>query len=117
MFLANGDERTGRLERYCVCGKKGVVLFKVSLTACWKIAQFELEQLGNLDDWLTYVLRNLTTHRAEIAVDRHNEDIQQGVPAKPSRIMRVVVTYNANCAQAVECHRETESDRSFYRNL
>lgn len=57
-------------------------------------------RFGSSDDWLTYVFRNLTTHRAEIAVDRHNEDIQQGVPAKPGRMMHVVVTYDADGADS-----------------
>ena len=55
-------------------------------------------RFGSADDWLTYVFRNLGTHRAEIAVDRHNEDIQQGVPAKPGRAMHVVVAYDADGA-------------------
>ncbi len=55
-------------------------------------------RFGSADDWFTYVFRTLTTHRAEIAVDRHNEDIQQGVPAKPGQVLHVVVTYDADGA-------------------
>ena len=55
-------------------------------------------RLGSADDWFTYVFRTLTTHRAEIAVDRHNEDIQQSVPAKSGQEMHVVVTYDADGA-------------------
>ena len=54
--------------------------------------------LGNNDgkraDWFTYVFRTLTVHRAEIAVDRHNEDIQQKVPLKPGTRLHVVLTYD-----------------------
>ena len=42
MFLANDEERTGRLEHYWVYGKKGGVLFKVSLKG---------EAKFSLEDW------------------------------------------------------------------
>lgn len=52
-------------------------------------------RFGCRDDWFTYVFRSLTVHRAEIAVGRHNEDIQKkGVPAEKGKAMHVVVTYD-----------------------
>ncbi len=51
-------------------------------------------RFGNNDDWLTYVFRTLTVHRAEIAVNRHNEDIQRQVPVEMGKSMQVVVTYD-----------------------
>jgi len=51
-------------------------------------------RFGSRDDWLTYTFRTLTVHRAEIAVNRHNEDIQQTVPIKPGKPLHVVVTYD-----------------------
>lgn len=50
-------------------------------------------RLGNTDDWFTYVFRTFDTHRAEIAVDRFNEDIQQSVPTEVNKTMHVVVSY------------------------
>jgi len=41
-----------------------------------------------------YTFRTLTVHRAEIAVNRHNEDIQRSVPVKPGKPLHVVVTYD-----------------------
>jgi len=51
-------------------------------------------RLGGRDDWLVYTFRTLTVHRAEIAVNRHNEDIQRSVPVKPGKPLHVVVTYD-----------------------
>jgi hypothetical protein len=55
-------------------------------------------RFGDRDDWFTYVFRTLTVHRAEIAVGRHNEDIQLRVPAEPGTAMHVVVTYDRDGA-------------------
>jgi len=49
-------------------------------------------------DWLTYVFRTFNVHRAEIAVDGHNEDIQRKVPVQVGKTMHVVVTYDADGA-------------------
>jgi len=50
-------------------------------------------------DFFWYTFRTLTVHRAEIAVNRHNEDIQRkGVPAAPGKRMHVVVTYDRDGA-------------------
>ena len=54
----------------------------------------EALRLGDGDDWLTYVFRTLTVHRAEIAVRKHNEDIQREVPVKPGEPLHVVITYD-----------------------
>ncbi len=55
-------------------------------------------RFGNRDDWLTYVFRTLTVHRAEIAVDRYNEDIQCRVPVTPGTQLHVVVSYDRDGA-------------------
>jgi len=51
-------------------------------------------RFGGRDDWFVYTFRTLTVHRAEIAVDRHNEDIQRTVPVTPGKPLHVVVTYD-----------------------
>jgi hypothetical protein len=51
-------------------------------------------RFGSHEDWLVYTFRTLTVHRAEIAVNRHNEDIQRSVPIKPGEPLHVVVTYD-----------------------
>ncbi len=53
-------------------------------------------RFGDADDWLTYVFRTLTVHRAEIAVARHNEDIQRSLRVRRGSPMHVVVTYDAD---------------------
>lgn len=54
-------------------------------------------RFGSKDDWLTYTFRTLDCHRAEIAVDGHNEDIQRkGIPVAVGKAMHVVVTYDAD---------------------
>lgn len=55
-------------------------------------------RFGSRDDWLVYVFRTLTVHRAEIAVDRYNEDIQRRIPVEPGTRMHVVVTYDRDGA-------------------
>jgi hypothetical protein len=55
-------------------------------------------RFGSRDDWLVYVFRTLTVHRAEIAVDRYNEDIQRHIPVEPGIPMHVVVTYDRDGA-------------------
>jgi hypothetical protein len=55
-------------------------------------------RFGGSDDWLTYVFRSLNLHRAEIAVNRHNEDIQRHVPVEIDKPMQVVVTYDEDGA-------------------
>jgi hypothetical protein len=66
-------------------------------------------RFGNRDDWLTYVFRTLTVHRAEIAVARHNEDIQARVPVEPGTTLHVVVTYDHDGADGKPLLR-------YYRN-
>jgi len=66
-------------------------------------------RFGSRDDWLTYVFRTLTVHRAEIAVDRHNEDIQQNVSVTPDEPLHVVVTYDhrgSDGAPLLCCYRD-----------
>jgi len=72
-------------------------------------------RVGSKGDWLTYVFRTFTVHRAEIAVNEHNLDIQQRVPVEVGKPMHVIVTYDADGAdgQALlryyrngECHGE-----------
>ena len=55
-------------------------------------------KFGSRDDWLWYCFRTFNVHRAEIAVDGHNEDIQVTVPVKVGKPMHVVVTYDADGA-------------------
>jgi hypothetical protein len=62
---------------------------------------------GDGRDWLHYCYRNAGTHRAEIAVDRHNEDIQLPVPLVRDRLTHVVVTYDhdgADDGRALLCY-------------
>ncbi|MBN1422607.1 MAG: metallophosphoesterase [Planctomycetes bacterium] len=56
----------------------------------WKSAV----RFGDGGDWLAYIFRTRTVHRAEIAVDHHNEDIQRTVPVEPEKTMHVVVSYD-----------------------
>jgi hypothetical protein len=66
-------------------------------------------RFGDRNDWFTYVFRTLTVHRAEIAVDRHNEDIQQRVPLEPGRPLHVVVTYDRDGSDGeplLSCYRD-----------
>lgn len=51
-------------------------------------------RFGNGDDWFAYYFRTRTCHRAEIAVNRHNQDIQRTVPIEKGKPMHVVVTYD-----------------------
>jgi predicted phosphodiesterase len=55
-------------------------------------------RFGSKGDWLTYVFRTLTVHRAEIAVNEHNLDIQQQVPVEVGKPMHVIVTYDRDGA-------------------
>ena len=45
-------------------------------------------------DAFHYTFRTLTTHRAELIVNGHNEDIQRSIGVKVGRPMHVVVTYD-----------------------
>lgn len=68
-------------------------------------------RFGSRDDWLTYVFRTLTVHRAEIAVDRHNEDIQRRAAVAPGQRLHVVVTYDADGADGkalLACYQDGE---------
>lgn len=54
---------------------------------------------GDGNDWFHYCHRTLTVHRAEIVVNRHNEDIQiKSVPINRDKFTHVVVTYEHNGA-------------------
>jgi hypothetical protein len=66
-------------------------------------------RFGCADDWLTYVFRTRTVHRAEIAVRRHNEDIQRNVPVELGTPIHVVVTYDHDGADGKPL-------LSYYRN-
>jgi hypothetical protein len=77
-------------------------------------------RFGNRDDWLTYVFRTLTVHRAEIAVDRYNEDIQCRVPVEPGATLHVVVTYDRDGAEGkplLSYYRDGELIRSMGTRL
>ncbi len=51
-------------------------------------------RFGGKDDWFTYVFRTLTVHRAELAVNGHNNDIQCTVPVETGKELHVVITYD-----------------------
>jgi len=69
-------------------------------------------RFGSRGDWLVYTFRTRTTHRAEIAVNRNNQDIQRNVHVETGTAMHIVVTYDhdgANGSPLLAYYRDGES--------
>ncbi|MGF1581951.1 MAG: LamG-like jellyroll fold domain-containing protein [Gemmataceae bacterium] len=97
---------SGRVDLPSMLKKQNDVSFEVWLTPLSKEYQWHSAvRFGNPNDWLHYCFRNFNTVRAEIAVRRHNEDIQVPSAAVLGKPMHIVVTYDhkANEGKPVLC--------------
>jgi len=91
---ANDGRGYGKLDADLVKGREEVS-FEVWFTPTGESYNWDaVVQFRGGKDAFYYTFRTLNTHRAELIVNGHNEDIQRSIDVKVGQPMHVVVTYD-----------------------
>jgi predicted phosphodiesterase len=91
---ANDGKAYGKLSAELVKGREEVS-FEVWFSPTAQSYGWDpVVHFGGNGDAFYYTFRTLNTHRAELIVDGHNEDIQRKIEVKVGQPMHVVVTYD-----------------------
>jgi predicted phosphodiesterase len=91
---ANDGKAFGKLDVDLAKGREEVS-FEVWFTPTARSYAWDpILHFGGYGDAFYYTFRTLNTHRAELVVDGHNEDIQRSIDVQVGQPMHVVVTYD-----------------------